>query len=174
MNDPTDTVQKRSQRTHVSYIDRSRVYYAAKGFEQPYRWAQHDGAPFAPLAGPLVRSRVGVVTTSWFHPGEEPDGVAQATPKRAFAAPVDTAARATSNDDLFWAKDETDTDDVGAYLPVDHLAAMAATGVIGSVSPRFYGVPTAYSSRRTITRDAPKVLDWMREDDVDLALLIPL
>ncbi len=42
------------------------------------------------------------------------------------------------------------------------------------MSPRFYGVPTSYSQRRTIQQHGPAVEDFMRQDDVDVALLVPL
>ena len=35
------------RRSHVSYIDKSREYYEAQGFEQAYRWAAFDDVPFA-------------------------------------------------------------------------------------------------------------------------------
>ena len=52
--------------------------------------------------------------------------------------------------------------------------ALAAQGRIGSVAPRFHGVPTDYSQRRTIEQDAPQILERCREDGVDVALLVPL
>ena len=56
--------QRRAYRTYVSYIDRSREYYAAQGYSQPYTWAHHDDAPFTPLQKPLSKCRVGMVTTA--------------------------------------------------------------------------------------------------------------
>ena len=49
----------------------------------------------------------------------------------------------------------------------------AREGRVGSLSPRFYGAPFDYSQRRTITGDAPAVLDFLRADGVDVALLAP-
>ncbi len=165
---------RRSHRSFVSYIDRSREYYAAQGYEQPYRWVAHDSVSFTPLQKSLADSRIGVVTTSFFERGAEPAGVPPMPPKPPYAAAVDAVSGPMYTADLFWASDETHTDDLGSYLPLDHLRALEAAGEIGSLGPRFYGVPTAYSSRRTQVRDAPQILEWMREDDVDLALLIPL
>jgi hypothetical protein len=42
------------------------------------------------------------------------------------------------------------------------------------VAPRFHGVPTDYSQRRTSEQDAPEILRRLREDAVDVALLVPL
>ncbi len=173
-------MSRRTHRSFVSYIDKSREYYAAQGYEHPYRWAIAENPNFAKPAKALAESRVGVVTTTFFAPGTEPAGVAPSTGegrdrvKHAYAAPTETAAAATFNRDLFWAKDETHTDDINCYLPVDRLAEAADTGQVGSVSPRFYGVPTVYSQRATAENDAPTIEGWMREDNVDLALLVAL
>ena len=38
-----------TQRVLVSYIDKSREYYLARGHANPYRWATHEDTPFASL-----------------------------------------------------------------------------------------------------------------------------
>ena len=39
-----------THRRVVSYIDKSREYYEASGYDQPYRWAAFDTVPFTPMA----------------------------------------------------------------------------------------------------------------------------
>lgn len=171
---------RRTHRSFVSYIDKSREYYAAQGYEHPYRWAVADDVPFTRPTVPLASAVVGVVTTAYFPPGSEPAGVPPMRTvkpypeKLAYAAPVADAPGATYTRDLAWAKDETHTDDLDTYLPVHRLQELAAEGLIGALAPRFYGVPTDYSRRRTVERDAPAVASWMQEDGVDLALLVGL
>jgi D-proline reductase (dithiol) PrdB len=63
---------------------------------------------------------------------------------------------------------------VESFLPLRQLAAAAQAGRIGSVSARFYGVPTEYSQGRTRREDAPAVLAMCREDQVDVALIAAL
>lgn len=168
------TADRRAHRSFVSYIDKSRNYYGAQGYEQPYQWAYHRDVPFTPLAKPLAECRVGIVTTSFFAKGAEPAGVPAARPKTPYAALCDDALGGLYNRDLFWDKDETHTDDLGTYLPVEQLRELADEGRIGSLSPRFYGVPTDYSQRRTQRNDAPQLVEWMREDEVDVVLAVPL
>ena len=48
----------------VPYMHRTRTYYQALGYEQPYRWAQFVDVPFVPLKKPLSQSRVVVLTTA--------------------------------------------------------------------------------------------------------------
>ncbi len=76
--------------------------------------------------------------------------------------------------DLAWDKETTHTDDVESFLPIERLRAHLVAGRIGSLAARFHGVPTEYSQRRTIEVDAPEVLRRCREDEVDVALLVPL
>ena len=79
-----------------------------------------------------------------------------------------------SRDDLGWDKEATHTDDVDSFLPINRLAEYAANGRISSASPRFYGVPTDYSQRKTSQSYAPQILEWCREDGVDALLLSAL
>lgn len=154
---------------HVRYIDKSRNYYAAVGYDEPYRWAANDDAPFAPLAKPLAESRIGVVTTSaLFDDAGEP-----VLPKRSFAVATSPLPDKMFTDDLSWDHDATHTDDLGSYLPLVALEAEVSAGRLGSVSPRFYGIPTAYSQRKTL-KDAARITDWCAEDDVDVVMLVPL
>src|SRR5436305_284557 len=48
----------------VPYLERTRRYYQALGYGEPYRWAHYAQVPFAPLAAPLARCTVGIVTTA--------------------------------------------------------------------------------------------------------------
>ena len=76
--------------------------------------------------------------------------------------------------DLSWDKEATHTHDLDSFFPVHRLQEAVEAGRIGSLSPRFYGVPTEYSQRRTNEVDAPQLLEYLREDRVDVALLVPL
>ncbi len=163
-----------AQRVFVSYIDKSREYYLAQGFGNPYRWAYNHDVPFARLSRPLADCRIGIVTTASLI--AERDGVppAEAPKKTAYVAPLDPIPDRLFTQDLAWDKEATHTDDLGSYFPVHRLRELAASGRIGSLSPRFYGVPTAYSQRQTISADAPAILEWCREDRVDAAMLVGL
>ncbi len=161
-------------RRFVSYIDRTREYYAAQGYERPYSWAQFDDAPFTPLPGPLSELRVALVTTaSPVGKQTASDGVLRGG-KEVWSGSTDDPPEALFTDDLAWDKEATHTDDVESFLPIRKLSDFAEAGRIGSLAPRFHGVPTDYSQRRTIELDAPEILRRCREDGVDVALLVPL
>ena len=155
-----------THRIFVSYIDKSREYYLARGFGNPYSWAHHTDAPFAPLARTLGASRLALVTTAAL------PGVARSN-MQVFAAPAaDPPALYTEH--LSWHKTATHTNDRESFLPLRRLDEFAAAGRIGSASPRFYGVPTIYSRRRTVEEFAPALLELCRADAVEAALFFPL
>jgi hypothetical protein len=163
--------QRQAYRSFVSYIDRSREYYAAQGYAQPYTWAHFQAVPFVPLRKPLSSCRVALVTTAG---RKDSVGSGQLLPRELYANAADPVPARLYTNHLFWDKKATHTDDVDSFLPLRRLAEYAAEGRIGSVSPRFYGVPTDYSQNRTINQDALQILEWCREDGVDAVLLSAL
>jgi len=163
-----------SHRTFVSYIDRTREFYSAQGYDKPYRWAHFSEVPFAKLPRPLADCRVAMITTaSPWHTEPARDGVLRGT-KEVWSGSTDAVPERLYTDDLAWDKQSTHTDDVESFLAIEQLRHYAEVGRIGSLAPRFHGVPTDYSQRRTIEQDAPEVLKRCREDEVDVALLVPL
>lgn len=164
---------RRSHRSYVSYIDKSRDYYAAHGYEKAYEWAAHDEAPFTPLSKPLSKCKVGLITTSYFLP----DGFVYQVPSDLPRVPHVADRSQVKNLDnqyLAWAKDETHTNDSETFLPLARLDEFAKSGRIGAVSERFYSLPTQFSHRQTERRDTPQVLEWLTEDEVDVVMMVPL
>lgn len=158
-----------AHRVTVSYIDKSRDYYADKGFTNPYRWATYQTAPFSKLQKPLSQSRVAIVTTS------APNELSGQRENRAvWSAPSTDIPDGLHTHHVFWHKTATHTNDLGTFLPLDHLHASAASGRIGGVGPRFYGVPTTYSQRQTSEEDAPAILKMCQEDQIDAVIFIPM
>ena len=156
-----------THRTFVSYIDKSRDYYLAHGYGNPYRWACFEDVPFVPLKRPLSRSVVTLITTA--HQGIETPSF-----RSAYSLPSDSPPARLSTDGLFWDRQATHTEDLDSYFPVHRLQELVRAQRIGQLARRLHGVPTEYSQRRTIERDAPEVLRRCEEDGVDAALLVPL
>ena len=157
-----------THRTFVSYIDKSREYYAARGYANPYRWAHFDDVPFTALQRPLAQSVVTLITTAHLIPtGAE-------TAHEVYSVPSDKPLPGLTTDGLFWDRQATHTDDLDSYLPLQRLHEFARGGRIGRLARRLHGVPTEYSQRSTKERDAPEILRRCREDGADAALLVPL
>ena len=127
------------------------------------------------LSKPLSDCTVGVVTTATLpaHWQNLPDG--QSRPqKRPYAESSYPVPDALYTMDMEWDKDTTHTDDLDTDLPLHRLQELQQSGLIGKVSPRFYGAPTTYSQRQTQESDAPVIFSWCEKDGVDIALLVPL
>ena len=157
-----------THRRVVSYIDKSREFYAAHGYDRPYQWASYDDVPFVKWSDrdlALAEAKVGIVTTTF-----PTDFTA---PKRVYAQDASPVPDAMFTKDLSWDKDATHTNDVGTFLPLNALQALVDQGVVGSASHRFYGVPTEYSQRRTHA-DAEQIVAWAKEDNLDAMVLVPL
>lgn len=157
--------------TFVGYIDRTREYYRAQGYEKPYRYAFNTDVPFASLTKPLSQCNLGLVTTAMPIIAETGD---TPRPKRVYAASTDSPPLSIYTDDLTWDRDATHMDDIESYLPIKRLQESHAAGKFGELSPRFYGIPTEYTQRHTRETDAPAVLNLLQEDQVDVALLVPI
>ncbi len=154
-------------RTALSYIDLSRRYYDAHGFDVPYRWATNFDAPFTAPTKPPNKANVALVTTSF------PVVDGKRSPKSVYAAPSRPPPVEMFTADLSWHKAATHTDDVESFLPLQALSEAADEGRVGRANRRFFGVPTRYSQRLT-SADAEQIGRWCRRDAVDLVLLIPL
>lgn len=164
----------RTHRSFVSYIDRSRDYYAAQGYPQPYAWAHYDDVPFTPLKKPLAELRIGLVTTA---EKPKPSGTISLEiliQRETYAAPSHVPPQSMFTDILSWDKAATHTKDVNSFLPITQLNQYVSSGRVGSASARFYGVPTDYSKSKTLDLYAPRILEWCREDGVDAVILTAL
>lgn len=152
----------------VAYMERSRRYYAAQGFEKAYVWAQFDEAPFAKPNKPVSKSTLALITTASLKARQETD------PRSVSSGLVDQPPKKLFADDLFWDRQATHLNDLNSFFPIDRLKELVAERKIGRLAKRFHSVPTEYSQRQTKTVDAPEILRRCREDAADLALLVPL
>lgn len=151
----------------VRYIDRTREYYAAQGFS-PYTWAQHTETPFTPLEKPLAQSTIALITTAAAYERTHED------PRYVASHPIGDAPETLFANDLSWDKKATHMDDRESFFPIEILTALVGEGRLGALADRFHCAPTEYSQRRTRESDAPLVLERCREDNVDIALLVPI
>ena len=162
----------------MPYMERIRNYYQILGYGAPYEWAQHDDVPFASPQKPLSEMRIGIVTTAApFQPGKGDQGPGapyNGAPKffQVYADAIDPFP------DLRIAhiaidRAHTTASDIGSYFPLAALMKLAAAGYIGSVSQRFYGLPTNRSKRTTRDIDSKALLAFCQEDHVDAVVLVP-
>lgn len=161
----------------IRYIDRSRAYYLALGYNNPYRWARNDDVPFTPLAKPLRESRVALVSTaSPFDPAKGEQGAwapynAEAKFTRVYSMAIDPPPDVRISH-VGYDRKHTSAEDINSYFPLERLKEAARDGRFGHLNERFYGVPTLRSQRLTIERDAPEVVELCRADGIEAAILV--
>jgi Glycine/sarcosine/betaine reductase selenoprotein B (GRDB) len=154
----------------LRYMELTRNYYRALGYEKDYVWARRDDVPFTRLPKPLPRLNVALIVTAG--PPDESSRDAHGR-RHVWSCDVDSPP-ATFDTDLAWDKESTHTDDRETFLPIDAMRRLVTRGVIGALAQRFHRAPTDYSHAKTMEKDAPELLRRLREDRADAALLTAL
>jgi hypothetical protein len=162
----------------IPYLERTREYYRALGYGEPYRWAHYADVPFHPLQKPLARCCVALITTAApFKPeaGDQGPGAPYNAKAKFYAvysgdSALDHDVRITH---VAIDRKHTTAEDPGTWFPLPELRRRAAQGRIGSVAPRFHGAPTNRSQRVTLEQDCPELVARCKQDEVDAAILVP-
>ena len=162
----------------IQYIQRTREYYLAIGYDTPYRWAHNIDTPFQPLIKPLARSRITIVTTAArFDPTKGDQGPGAAYNGSAKFFQVYDGDTAQDHDlrisHIAYDRKHTMATDSGTWFPLPRLRRLVAEGRIGEIAPRFFGAPTNRSHRVTVETDAPEILARCKADGIDAAILVP-
>jgi glycine/betaine/sarcosine/D-proline reductase family selenoprotein B len=162
----------------IPYMQRTREYYRALGYETPYRWAHYNDAPFQPLKKPLAQSRVTIVTTAApYDPAKGDQGPGAEYNGSAKFFRVYDGDTSKEHDlrisHIAYDRIHTSAEDSNTWFPLPQLLRFAKEGLVGEVAPRFFGAPTNRSHRVTIETDAPEILDRCKAAEVDAAILIP-
>lgn len=159
----------------VRYIDRTRAYYLAEGYDKPYVWAHFDSVPFTRLEKPLAECRATIISTSDIdirgNEGEDRDSDANFLVGNAYSIPSDTPIESLYSHQENYDVHATHLGDVDSYFPITRLVEAVAAGRLGSIAARTHGVYTSYSQRRTCEHDAPEILERCRADGVDVAVM---
>jgi len=162
----------------IAYMQRTREYYAALGYGEPYRWAHFVEVPFHRPAKPLALCRVAIVTTAAPYRPECGDQGPRA-PYNAAAKFYSVYSGDTASDpDLRIShvaidRAHTTAEDIGTYFPLAALRRCAAAGRVGTLATRFHGLPTNRSHRATVEVDCSEVVARCKADGADAVILVP-
>lgn len=161
----------------IPYLQRTRDWYLALGYPEPYRYAHYDEVPFQPLRKPLADCVLTLVTTAAPYQADKgPQG--RGAPYNAAAKFFVPYAGDTSRDhDLRIAhvaidRKHANMEDANCWFPLPLMRRLAAEARF-RLAPRFHGAPTNRSQRHTLEHDVPLILQRCREDAVDAAVLVP-
>jgi hypothetical protein len=159
----------------IDYMRRTREYYLALGYDNPYRWAHYVDAPFQPLQKKLKDSTLALITTAALYQpdkGDQGPGAAyNATAKFYTVYSGDSAADHDTRISHI-GYDRKHTTDSNTWFPLPLMREFASQGRF-KLAKRFHGAPTNRSQRVTLETDAPEILARCRQDQVDAALLVP-
>src|SRR5271168_3185664 len=103
----------------IDYMRRTRDYYLALGYDNPYRWAHYVDAPFQPLKKPLGESTLALIST--------------AAPYQPDKGDHDTRISHIGYDRL-----HTTAKDSNTWFPLPLMRRMATEGRF-KLAPRFHG-----------------------------------
>ena len=156
----------------------SELTLATRLFLKGYRWRRVDPVPYAPLSKPVGEARVALVSSAGFvPPGVEPfdERLRGGDPSWR---PVDAEEDPREFTDCH-RSDSFDhsgmEQDPELAFPLTRLSELAAGGELGEVAPRHascMGSVTAVG--RLVKETAPAIAQTFVEDQVDLALLVPV
>lgn len=161
----------------------------ATNYAGPTRWVYDDG-PHRPLGKPLAAAKIALITsTGHFVEGDDP---------RPFGVEDMSQAEAVRRIDDFLKETPTLSEipietpharlrarhggydvrgvlaDHNVALPTDHLRALDAEGVIGSLHPVAYSFVGACAQTPLIKRTAPQWVAMWKAAGIDGAVLVPV
>jgi hypothetical protein len=161
----------------IEYMRRTRDYYLALGYDNPYRWAHYVDTPFQPLKKKLADSTLALISTAApYQPDKGDQGPGAAYNAGAKFYTVYSGDSAVDHDTrishIGYDRKHTTAKDSNTWFPLPLMRRLAAEGRF-KLAARFHGAPTNRSQRVTLETDAPEILARCRQDAVDAALLVP-
>lgn len=161
----------------IRYMQRTREWYLALGYDNPYRWAHFAEVAFQPPAKPLAETNVALVTTAApYLPDKGPQG--REAPFNAGAKFFKVYSGDSDRDhdvrNTHVAIDfrHSTREDAGTWFPLPAMREAAARGRF-RLARRFHGMPTNRSQRHVAEVDCPELLARLREDGAEAAVLVP-
>ncbi len=161
----------------LAYMQRTRDWYLALGYGNPYEWAHNEDVPFSGLGRPIAKSRVALVTTAaLFKPGAGDQGPGApyngaAKFHHIWSHPVSSAPDVRISH-IAYDRTHTTAEDPRTWFPLDALKQAEQSGRIGSLTTQVYGFPTNRSQRTNIVTDAPHLLEALADEGTQAAVLV--
>ena len=161
----------------IPYLQRTRDWYQALGYPQPYRYAHFEDVPFAPLRKPLRDCVLTLVTTAAPYQADKGPQGPGAPYNAAAKFFVPYAGNTAIDHDLRIShvaidRRHANMEDANCWFPLPLMRRWAGEGRF-RLAPRFHGAPTNRSQRHTMEVDAPAIVQRCVENRVDAAVLVP-
>lgn len=147
-------------------------------FLKAYRWRRIDPVPWTPLHKPLARCKLALVSSAGFVMPDQPpfDEHFKGGDPSFREIPSDADVRKLRESHRSEAFDHSGMRaDPNLAFPIDRARELAARGRIGAVNRRHLSCMGSITAPgRLIAQTAPAAAQWLVEDGVDVALLVPV
>jgi D-proline reductase (dithiol) PrdB len=152
----------------IACIQRTRERYAKF---PPYQWAHHTDAPWAPLARPIGKTRVALLSSGGFYLPGQPPFVEHDLSYRLIPKATDLADLRIFHHGFRGADPDRDPNCV---FPLARLRELEARGVIGEPAESAISFVMSYSPRRDVQERSPGIVAALRRMGAEAALCVPV
>ena len=156
----------------------SEFSFSVRLFVRTYKWRRIDPTPWTPVGKPLSESRVAVVSSAGFVlPDQEPfDQKMKGGDPSYRLIPADTDVSTLIDAHRSDSFDHTGMEqDPNLVFPLDRMRELVDRGRIGELAPRHPSMMGSITAPgRMIKQTAPQAANDLVEDQVDVALLVPV
>ena len=139
---------------------------------------EFENTPFTPLSTELSRSRLALVSTAGLHVrGDKPFVTELKGGDQSYRAiPSDTKASEILQSHVSIGFDHSGFyRDINIAFPIDRARELVEQGVIGSVADNYYSFMGALRDMRgVVEKTGPEVAKRLKEEGVNLVLLVPV
>ncbi len=154
----------------VAYIPAVRAKYWD---QPPYQWTTNESSPWTPFTKDLAKCRVALISSSGVHlKDQQPfENVKNDTTFREI--PKDVAVRDLRISHFFQQPDAEQ--DINCTFPIERLRELEREGFIGELAPTVYTCMGRIFVRSKLIKEmAPWLIEQLRKNGVDAALLVPV
>jgi D-proline reductase (dithiol) PrdB len=158
--------------------DMSEFSWRTRLFLSTYPWRRVEPALWSPLRTPVSAARVALCSSAGFTaPGQAPfddtvrggDSTFRLIPDHTPTATLHSSHRSATFDHA-----GIDAD-ANLALPLDRLHELVGQGLVGAAAPRHLSFMGSITTPGRLIRDgAPRAAQALAEDQVDLALFVPV
>ena len=147
-------------------------------FLKAYRWRRINPVPWTPLAKPLARCKLALVSSAGFVMPDQPpfDEHFRGGDPSFREIPFDVDVKQLRESHRSEAFDHSGMrTDPNLAFPIDRARELAARGRIGAVNRRHLSCMGSITAPgRLVAQTAPAAAQWLVGDGVDIALLVPV
>ncbi len=155
----------------VDYIPIVQARYAD---QRPYQWSVNETSPWTPFEKDLAKCRVALISTSGVHVKDKQAPFLRVKNDLTFREiPRDVDVRDLT---IVHAMSQPDSEeDINCTFPIERLRDLEWEGFIGELAPTAYTCMGRIFLRSKLSREmAPWLIEQLRKQQVDVALLVPV